>query len=187
MIQQLRLFASNLLSESVLKSWEKNPKKALKNIKRIRELNNTALLEMRTLLYELRPEKLSQENLKDLIYRLGQIISVKNNIKVDIKSSGNNDYTDNIKLQLYRIAQETMNNILKHSKATYVKILIESYPQYLKLVISDNGIGFNIDNKSFKKNFGLEIMKERARSIKASLKIISSPGNGTIISLSRKN
>lgn len=179
------LFSSSLLAESVLKSWEKDPQKALQIIKKVRDLNNAAFLEARTLLYELIPQKIAQESMIDLIKGLVDAVTLKFDIKFDLEFSGNHKLSQKVKHQVYRIVQEAINNIAKHSKANHVKIDLRLYPKKLKLIISDNGVGFDMKNKSFKKNFGLNIMNERAKVIGADLEIISSPGAGTRVTLSK--
>jgi len=177
------IFTSSLLAESILKTWEKDPEKVLKNLKMIIDLNSSAFSELRILLYELMPEKISQENLKNLIKRLVDAAGRQSNIKIDMTVKGNYDFNYKIKHQVYRIAQESINNILKHSKANYVKIDLALYPDDLKLNITDNGKGFDINNNDIKKRFGLKLMKDRAKTAGAFLDITSTPGAGTRIAL----
>ncbi len=177
------LFSSNLLSEAVSKSWEKNPQKALENLRKVRDLNRAAFLEARILLYELIPKKIAQESLANLIKSLVDAVTLKFDIKFDIKFLEDYKLSYKVKHQVYRIAQEAINNIVKHSKATQVKIYCSIYPKELKLIISDDGIGFDKKNNSFKKNFGLNIMNERAMTIGAKLDITSNIGSGTRITL----
>jgi PAS domain S-box-containing protein len=83
---------------------------------------------------------------------------------------------------LYRIVQEALNNIQKHAKATKVEISLTQSDEYLVLVISDNGKGFNIDTtRRSRQGFGLVGMKERAALIDACFEIVSSRGEGTTI------
>jgi signal transduction histidine kinase len=83
-------------------------------------------------------------------------------------------------LNLYRILQEVIQNIIKHSKATEVKIFIQSSPTIL-LRISDNGKGFQPEGLSHKS--GLENMEFRANEINYSIHLTSSPENGTTITV----
>lgn len=83
-------------------------------------------------------------------------------------------------INLYRIVQESLNNILKHSKATGVQFLLEKLPKKIRLTIKDNGKGFNLSEKQNDlKSLGLKTLKERARLINGSSKIESQPGKGT--------
>lgn len=79
-------------------------------------------------------------------------------------------------LQLLRIAQEALSNVRRHAAATQVSVKLENTPQGVELVVRDNGRGFS---PSAPKGSGLEIMKERASSVKGILTVTSSPGQGT--------
>ncbi len=179
------LFSSNLLSETILRLYEKDPEKALEKLKKVRSLNYAALLETRILLYELMPQKIAQESLVDLIKRLAEAINLKSDTRsrFDMKVKGDYNLGYKVKHNFYRVAQEAINNIVKHSKASRVKIELELMPRKSKLIISDNGVGFDIKDRLSKKGFGLNLMNKRAKAIGASLEIISSPGKGTKIKL----
>jgi|GEM_PF-6157224 len=177
------LYSSNLLSESLSRSWEKDPQKTLMDMKRIRQLNETALLEMRMILYELMPLKIYNERLESLVKDVVDDVLVQSGIETELEIKGSCDYSYRIKQQVYRIVQESINNIVKHSEAGKVKIFLNMYPKKLTLYITDNGKGFDTSDKIFKRNFGINIMKERAKVLGAVMKIESHPGKGTNISL----
>ena len=86
---------------------------------------------------------------------------------------------------LFRIFQETINNILKHAKASEIKISINTNPK-LKIEIVDNGIGFNIENEQFKNAIGLQNCKNRAQLINFAYQIISEINKGTTVVLIEK-
>lgn len=87
----------------------------------------------------------------------------------------------NIKTELFRMAQEAMTNVMRHAKASYIRISTEEDEKHLSLTITDNGVGF--DMGQHKNTLGLIGLRERALSIDGKLKIESSIGNGTIISI----
>lgn len=80
-------------------------------------------------------------------------------------------------IQLYRVIQESLTNTLKYSKATLFSIHFKTYKDRILILISDNGIGFNIDN--INKGLGLTGIETRLNSINASFKIKSKPNKGT--------
>jgi PAS domain S-box-containing protein len=83
---------------------------------------------------------------------------------------------------LFRLIQESLNNVAKHAQANQVEITVTSEPEYVKFTVKDDGIGFNIEeNKktSFEPHWGLLSMQQRAATIGAELVINSSPGSGT--------
>lgn len=88
-----------------------------------------------------------------------------------------------IETNLYRIAQEALNNILKHARATQVSVLLEKSRGTISLIIEDNGVGFNPprDKASRQKGLGLVVMLERARIIGGNLEIESAKGKGTTV------
>ena len=90
-----------------------------------------------------------------------------------------------VAINVYRIAQEALNNISKHSKATIANLLVEHQDDMLTLIIEDNGVGFDPTDLSARTNgqgqMGLIGMRERAALVQGSLEIESQPGRGTTI------
>jgi signal transduction histidine kinase len=101
-----------------------------------------------------------------------------------------NNKLENIELSqavssaIFRISQELLTNIARHSKASNVDIQIYGNSQNFFLQVKDDGVGFDMEKNSRKTSLGLIDMKERALSIGAEFSIKSSPGNGTEILLS---
>jgi signal transduction histidine kinase len=81
-------------------------------------------------------------------------------------------------MAIYRIAQEALNNVAKHSGASQVKVILNCDSDSVELTVSDNGKGFKV-NSSQADSLGLGIMRERAREIGALLDIKSKIGRGT--------
>jgi signal transduction histidine kinase len=95
-------------------------------------------------------------------------------------------FKPSINKAIYRIAQQSLNNIVKHAEAKNIYITLNCTNEEFTLNIKDDGIGFSMNQVS-KQNMGIEIMKERAVSINAVLDIISKRGEGTEVSLTNKN
>jgi PAS domain S-box-containing protein len=89
--------------------------------------------------------------------------------------------TDEIRIDLFRIGQESLNNILKHAQATQVRISVEEAENLIRLTVMDDGKGF--DTNQQKRQRGLVRMRERAASINAELTIHSAPGKGTAVTV----
>jgi signal transduction histidine kinase len=81
-----------------------------------------------------------------------------------------------INLAVYRIVQEGLTNICKHSQATVVRLQIQTTAFGLSLILQDNGRGFRVDNIA--RGFGLQGMQERIAALGGELKIVSEPGAG---------
>lgn len=176
------LFSANLITEVIPKLWKKNPKVVIKKLEEVRQLNNTALEEMRVLLFELKSLSFENEKLGNLLKKLAKSISTRSGIPIRVQIDEKYKHSPKAEIGFYRIAQEALNNVVKHSNATEASLLFESYSKHMKLLISDNGNGFN-SNKIAPENLGLIIMKERSKLIGASLDISSDPGRGTKISI----
>jgi len=174
------LFSANLIAEVIPKLWKKNPEAVIERLEEVRQLNNVALMEMRTLLYELRPSTLEDEKLGNLLQELVKSVSARSKIPIELKIIGEYKFPVKIELGYYRIAQEALNNIIKHSCATKASLFLEVLPEKLYMDITDSGRGFN-DKKNASSNLGLTIMRERAKLIGASISIESTPDKGTRI------
>ncbi|MBA7704141.1 Sensor histidine kinase LiaS [subsurface metagenome] len=137
---------------------------------------------MRVLLFELKSLSFENEKLGNLLKKLAKSISTRSGIPIRVQIDEKYKHSPKAEIGFYRIAQEALNNVVKHSNATEASLLFESYSKHMKLLISDNGNGFN-SNKITPENLGLIIMKERSKLIGASLDISSNPGRGTKISI----
>ncbi len=85
-----------------------------------------------------------------------------------------------IENNFYRIAQEALNNVAKHSRATTVDILLERQDHQVVLIVEDNGVGFAEDPLS-ENGFGLTGMRERASLLNGAMEIESKPNQGTTL------
>jgi signal transduction histidine kinase len=86
-----------------------------------------------------------------------------------------------IENNLYRVAQEALNNVAKHAKASTVDILLERRGDYVVLIVEDNGVGFSNDELRGQDSHGLNGIRERASLLDGHLDVESSPGHGTTI------
>jgi signal transduction histidine kinase len=85
-----------------------------------------------------------------------------------------------VKVALYRIAQEALNNVAKHAGASQVKVDLLCRPNHVTMQISDDGQGFKV--RAVQPNsLGLNIMRERAKEIGAALTVKSQPGKGAAV------
>ncbi len=176
------LFSATLIADVLPRLWERNPAEGQRRLEEVRQLTRGALAEMRTLLLELRPSALADASLPDLLRHLTDAFIGRSRIQTQLQINGPIDLPPDVKLAVYRIAQEALNNIGKHAVASQVTITLEKTDQRLLLEIRDNGRGFN-PTVNVTNHLGLGIMRERAENIGASLIIDSGPGKGTHISL----
>jgi PAS domain S-box-containing protein len=176
------LFSASLIAEVLPKIWDRNPEEGRKRLEEIRQLTRGALAEMRTLLLELRPTSLKDAELGDLLRQLAESINGRARIPVKVEINGQSEMSAEVKIGLYRIAQEALNNVAKHSGASQAKVNLECSQQMVTMVVSDNGKGFDMQGVRAQ-SLGLGIMKERAREINAQLSVESQIAEGTQITV----
>jgi PAS domain S-box-containing protein len=174
------LFSASLIAEVLPELWQVDPEEARKSNEELRQLTRGALAEMRTLLLELRPATLTQARFPDLLKQLGEAVIGRARLPVDLVVEGNYELPPEVKVAFYRIAQESLNNIVKYSRATHVEMCIKLDCCNVHLEVKDNGVGF--DPASIKPtSLGMRIMRERAEAIHAHFRVSSVPGQGTTV------
>ena len=180
------LFSASIIAEVLPRLWERDPEEGRKRLEEIRQLTRGALAEMRTLLLELRPSAMVDAEPEDLLRQFAESITGRARIPVDVEVTGECPASPELKTALYRISQEALNNVAKHSKATRATVGLHCSSDTIELVIEDNGRGFDIAKVSGG-SLGLGIMQERAKSIGASLNITSGFDHGTTVRVIWKN
>ena len=174
------IYSASLIAEMLPRVWERNPEEGKRSLIKLRQLVRGALGEMRTLLFELRPDALATADLETLLGQLGNAFTGRTRVPVDMTVEGDCVIPENVKIALYRITQEVFNNIAKHSGANRVYTTLQVGEERVILAIRDNGMGFDPETTSADR-MGLKIFHERAEEIGARLEIESKPGEGTFI------
>jgi GAF domain-containing protein/HAMP domain-containing protein len=182
------LFSASLIGEIVPAVWESDQLEGKQLLQELRQLTRGALAEMRTLLLELRPAALIDTRLDDLLNQLGEAVTGRSGLPVTVTMEGQCDLPPDVHVAFYRIAQEALNNVVKHAGASEVSVALRSSTlperterrtqQVVELLVKDDGRGFDPDY-SQPDRLGLGIIRERAESIGASVEIRSEPGSGT--------
>ncbi len=152
----------------------------------LRELRSTAqeaLQEMRLLIFELRPSVLEEAGLAAALQTRLEAVERRSGLVTELKVEGTQaqPLTSKVEEGLYRLAQEALNNILKHAHARHVTVCLHHRPQGVRLEISDDGSGFDLAAIRQRAGLGLRGMEERARQLGAALTVASQPGQGTKI------
>lgn len=187
------LFSASLIAEAVPTVFEKDPQQGWVLLQELRNLNRGALAEMRTLLLELRPAALVETRLEDLLRQLGEAASGREGIPINVLVEGEGTLPPDVHVALYRIAQEALNNVVKHARANQATIRLciscsgqeesrSTRGQTVLLSIIDSGRGFNLSQTPHHR-LGMEIMQERAKAIGATLSVESNPGEGTRVTV----
>ena len=141
-----------------------------------------ALAEMRTLLLELRPIALEESELPDLLLQLSEAVTGRTGVPIDTTIERPCKMPTQVSIALYRIAQESLNNVMKHARASKVSVKLSGCKEgeTVTLSVSDNGRGYDTQQVSSDR-MGLKIIHERAQAIGADLAITSVPGEGTTV------
>lgn len=174
------LFSIVLNAETAGALVNTDPDRSLKQIQRLQEVAQDALAEMRSLIYELRPPSLGQEDLESALRRYVDVVQKRYHLTVDLRVSGERPLTREVEQALYRIAQEAVNNVIKHAQAKHVSLELALEPHGVALVIEDDGVGFDLDSVSTnEKHFGLGSMRDRTELLGGIFEITSAPGSGS--------
>jgi signal transduction histidine kinase len=203
------LFSASLIAEALPPVWESDQDEGRQLLAEIRRLSRGALAEMRTLLLELRPAALIETSLDGLLRQLAEAVTGRTGMPVTVTVEGQCELSSDVHVALYRIAQEALNNVVKHAQADQVVIRLccaspphspprggregsqvsytrrplssstgEREGKAVELQVNDDGCGFD-PGDVLPDHLGLDIMRERAQVIGATLKIESKPGLGT--------
>ncbi len=95
---------------------------------------------MRTLIFELRPADLEQEGLAAVLTKHAKLIGDRHGLRISVDVKGQRRLPLNIEKALYRIAQEALNNVIKHANATEAKITLSSQDEWVYMTVEDNDI-----------------------------------------------
>jgi signal transduction histidine kinase len=134
----------------------------------------------------LRPAALVEVELGDLLRQLSEAFTGRSRIPIQLEIDGGIQIPPDVKVGLYRIAQEALNNIFKHASASKVILSLRSQPEGPELSIEDDGRGFDMSVVS-SDHLGLKIMNERSKEIGVELTVDSQPGAGTKVIVLFKN
>ena len=112
------LFSASLIAEALPTIWESDQDEGRQLLQDLRQLSRGALAEMRTLLMELRPAALVEANMADLLRQLGEAVTGRTGVPVTVTVEGQYKFPPDVHVALYRIAQEALNNVVKHAQAS---------------------------------------------------------------------
>jgi signal transduction histidine kinase len=179
-----KLFGLMLSAEAARTLLDRDPATAREQVAKLPGLAQEALDELRALVFELRPVDLERDGLcgalrkhVELVRRLG-----RHEIELAVPEELPADETRD--RELFRIAQEALQNALKHAHASRLKVALHGEDGGLLLEVEDDGVGFDPEGAASRsRRLGLTSMEERARRIGGTLEIRSTPGAGTTVSL----
>jgi len=190
------LFSANLVAEILPELWRRDPDRAMLSLEKLQHLMRGALAEMRTVLLELRPASVIKTPLGELLAQLTEAVTSRSGLQFQLFIENIPLLPELVQLGFYRIAQEALNNVIKHAQARLVSVSLREtqFPpdkngqvgREVKLVIQDDGVGFYMEAVQ-PSRFGINIMRERAAAISATFHLEGEPGHGTLVSLIWQN
>lgn len=146
----------------------------------------TALKEVRSIIFNLRPASLEDMGLNEVIEETVKGIIQESGIDTHFKLKSNpTNLNTIIQVAVYRVVQEIFNNIRKHARAKHAEVKLDFGTDSLALVISDDGVGFNVEEalnkaKTTGTSYGLLSMLDRVKQLQGDIEIKSSERTGTI-------
>jgi signal transduction histidine kinase len=143
-------------------------------------LAEAGLAEMRALIFELRPESLETEGLVAALTKQAASLRARHNLDVQTDLCEEPELSLDAKVALYRIAQESLNNIIKHARAQKVDLRMRCDQTGVSLEVRDDGVGFD-PGASFPGHLGLRSMRERVTRVGGTLEFDSTPGRGSCV------
>jgi signal transduction histidine kinase len=179
-----RLAVLSLELEQLVQKIQK-PLGLRESVKRLQAQAQEIAAEIHRLSYRLHPSKLDHVGLAVAVRSLCTELSGSGKLKVDFRQTGfpaalNRDVT----LCVFRIAQEGLRNCVKHSGAQSAQVLLSRTRNTVRLVVSDNGCGFNVKTALMEKGLGFISMKERLHILGGQMNVYSRPLRGTRIEIS---
>jgi PAS domain S-box-containing protein len=154
-----------------------------------RDTAQEALREMRLLIFELRPLALEKTGLASALQARLDAVEKRGGVQAELRLSGVEAMANAgwlplaAQQELYDIAQEALNNSLKHAKASHVRVCLELEGRCVRLEVADDGVGFAPAEIGRQGGLGLPGMRERVQRLGGQIQIESTPDHGTIITV----
>lgn len=163
-------------------------KKAINELRSLKDVVRLCLKDVRRVIYDLRPMSIDDLGLKITLQKYIESFKNEHSIRIELIIKGNDSRIkdSNISLAIFRVVQETLNNTYKHANATFISIQLECAENSILLRIKDDGEGFDISSlhdisRDDDGGFGIMGMKERIELLEGTFKITSEINAGTTV------
>ncbi len=180
-----QLFSIVLTAQAARTQAAKSPQRLNATLERLQETATTALAEMRALISQLRPPALADQGLTAALQQHTSSLSRREGLRIELSVVGDERYARGIEQPLYRIAQEALNNVVKHARATVVRVALEFSSECVRVSVVDDGQGFDphAPPDGNGRHLGLISMRERAAEIGGTMHIRSTIGGGAEVTV----
>jgi signal transduction histidine kinase len=176
------LYSISLFTDATRLALESNrPEIVRQHLDDLSELSQEAMSDMRMLIFELRPPILEQEGLAAALQSRLDAVESRAGVKAIFNTKGELHLTLEQESELFRIAQEALNNVVKHAHARQVRVDLIGQAQGIRMTIKDDGIGFHPEEAEQSGGQGFRNIRERAEILGAKYSINSNIGRGTKI------
>ncbi len=178
------LFSMTLTAEAALAAIDKDQQAAAAEVANIRDLARSALREMRSLIFELRPADLESDGLVATLEKHVDVMRRTGRGDVHIEAGAYEPQPMAVEQVLFRIAQESLNNASKHAAANRIDVELKVVDGNVRRVVTDDGAGFDVSAPQIRAHrLGITSMEERAGELGGRLRIESATGKGTRVVL----
>ncbi|WCK55714.1 sensor histidine kinase [Aneurinibacillus sp. Ricciae_BoGa-3] len=176
-----QLFAISMTMAALKRTIVSKPEMAGRQAELVEEMAAAAQSEMRALLLHLRPAQLEGKPLRQGIEELLNEIKAKQSMDILLSIGEIPDLPKGIEDHIFRIMQESLSNILRHAKANKVEVTLNIIRNKIHFRITDNGVGFSMEDGKKSSSYGMGLMRERVAEIGGVFNVSSAPGHGTMI------
>jgi signal transduction histidine kinase len=179
-----KLFGLVLSAESAATLLDRDGEEARAELERLRGLAQEAMEELRSLVFELRPPNLESEGLAAALRKHVDVLRRVYRREIRVEVTGRPARAPELEREVFRIAQEALQNALRHADAARLEVDLEAVDGRLRLTVRDDGVGFDPQASGIRsRRLGLTSMEERAEAIGGTLAIESRVGEGTTVRL----
>ena len=175
------LFAAALKAEALTQD-DTIPARGADTAAEVRRLTRGALAQMRTLLLELRADSPADVPIDQLLRNAVEAAEGRTSITIGLTLSGEGQPPRELHTAIYRVTQEALNNVVRHSGAKHVAVQLVTEPTRVRLMVQDDGCGFE-PGPLPASHVGLRSMRERAAEVGAKLRLVTAPNEGTLVML----
>jgi PAS domain S-box-containing protein len=158
------------------------PRALRRRVEKLQEQVHEISTDIHRLSYRLHPSKLDHLGLAPAVQSLCKELSVADKLKIDFYQDGfPADLPKDLTLCVFRIAQEALRNCVKHSGAQLAQVRLQKTREAIRLSVSDDGCGFDVESNLMRQGLGFTSMRERLRLVNGSIEIRSQVQQGTVI------
>ena len=188
------LYAILLGAHTAQRKLDTSPDEARQALDYVENLAQAGIKEMRALIFVLRPESLENEGLTGVLRKQLDVLETRHGIDTTLDAPLEPSAPFATKQALYRIAQEALHNVVKHARASHVRVALTGGDGHVRLTVADDGVGFDPQasepgaeptraEPTGADHLGLRSMRERARQILGTLSLTSHEGEGTTLTV----